>query len=472
MEKVVIFGAGSFGLKVYNNIKFEYEVQYFCDNDMSKWESSICGIKVISPEQLKLLGKDIKIIVASTYYYDIIEQLVRMNMHNIWYISYNNNIIQKYDNIELNFNNYTYIIKKEFNSYENKIKKVLFVQDSQCIRTYKIAKVLNENGIEVDIAYLSAHPVTRYNQLNLPYTKIFKINNVDEFINFINNSDYDIIHSSNEPDFLTSLLTRTNKAVIHDCHDMMSLRGDISYSDIINEYIANKYSDGNIYIDYPIKDYAVKKFGIGTKPILVLNNYTLKNQRPKKYFRKLSENDGEIHCVYEGGLSNDTRLHRYLEDKFMQLAKEKIHVHFYTVNEEEYYENLDNKNKYIHWEKVCSPNHLIEEMTKYDVGLVFHNVNIRNRKFLSSTFPNKIFEYLNAGIPVAVEKLPILLKFVEETKCGKVVDFKSNLYNQINNIKNIKIAKDFVETKKFTMEDQFEKILYFYNEVANKKYYE
>lgn len=89
MEKVVIFGAGSFGLKVYNNIKFEYEVQYFCDNDMSKWESSICGIKVISPEQLKLLGKDIKIIVASTYYYDIIEQLVRMNMHNIWYISYN-----------------------------------------------------------------------------------------------------------------------------------------------------------------------------------------------------------------------------------------------------------------------------------------------------------------------------------------------------------------------------------------------
>lgn len=62
---------------------------------------------------------------------------------------------------------------------------------------------------------------------------------------------------------------------------MMSLRGDISNSDIIHEYMANKYSAGNIYVDYPIKNYAVDKFNIKNKPILVLNNFTLEEQRPK-----------------------------------------------------------------------------------------------------------------------------------------------------------------------------------------------
>lgn len=36
-KRVVIFGAGGTGQRVYNSIKNEMNVQFFVDNDSSKW---------------------------------------------------------------------------------------------------------------------------------------------------------------------------------------------------------------------------------------------------------------------------------------------------------------------------------------------------------------------------------------------------------------------------------------------------
>ncbi|MCS4522905.1 glycosyltransferase family 4 protein [Clostridium botulinum] len=160
----------------------------------------------------------------------------------------------------------------------------MFVQDAQCIRTYKISKVLQEMGIQVDIAYLKSHPSIAYKGLKLAYTNIIRIKDMNSFLNFVNESDYDIIHSSNEPDYLTCLLTKSNKPIVHDCHDLMSLRGDISNDELVHEFVANKFSHGNMYVDYSVKNYAMKKFDLDeSKPILVLNNYTLREQKPKNF---------------------------------------------------------------------------------------------------------------------------------------------------------------------------------------------
>lgn len=468
MEKAIIFGAGSFGVSCYEKLKKDFCIEYFCDNDKNKWGNNIKGIKVISPKELNLF-KGHLIIVASTYYLEIIEQLIKMDLSSIAYITLGNSFLQYINDKELNFNNYSYLSQDSNNlkcNY-NKVNKILFVQVSQCIRTYKIALVLKNKGIQVDIAYLDKHPELTYKNLNLPYTNIIKIKDLDDFIHFLNESDYDIIHSSNEPDYLTNILIKSNKPVVHDSHDMMSLRGDISNSDIIHEYMANKYSAGNIYVDYPIKNYAVDKFNIKDKPILVLNNFTLEEQQPKKYFNKLSEEDGAIHCVYEGGLVSDKNSHRFLEEKFLKLANNNIHVHFYTVNESEYYEELNNKHKYIHWEGVCPPNKLVEDMTKYDVGLVILNITFRNRMFLSTTFPNKVFEYLNSSLPIAVDDLSILSKFVNETKTGASIKFDDNIYEQIKKIKKTNISNDFLQKHRFTTNSHIYEILNFYNQVVS-----
>ncbi len=55
------------------------------------------------------------------------------------------------------------------------------------------------------------------------------------------------------------------------------------------------------------------------------------------------------------------------------------------------------------------------------MGLVILNITLKNKNFLETTFPNKVFEYFNSSLPIAVDNLPILSKFVNETKSGKVI---------------------------------------------------
>ncbi|ABS35561.1 capsular biosynthesis protein [Clostridium botulinum] len=468
MYKTIIFGCGSFGERVYNNLKEDYDIQYFCDNDKNKWGKNFCDKKVISPKQLLELGNDIHVIVASTYYKEIIGQLLEMKIKNIEYYTEANSFLNKINYEDFKFDSYSYLDNNYFSCSKNLIKKVLFVQDAQCIRTYKISKVLQEMGIQVDIAYLKSHPSIAYKGLKLAYTNIIRIKDMNSFLNFVNESDYDIIHSSNEPDYLTCLLTKSNKPIVHDCHDLMSLRGDISNDELVHEFVANKFSHGNMYVDYSVKNYAMKKFDLDeSKPILVLNNYTLREQKPKNFLKKLSEIDGEIHCVYQGGMSSDSSNHRCIEDKLLKLAKHKIHVHFYTLNYSEYYEKIALKSNYIHWEGTREPYELIQEMTQYDVGLVIFNVNFRNKYFLSSAFPNKMIEYLNSGLPLLVEDLPTLKKFVKETGCGDIIDFSLDINRQIENIKNLHISDDFLENNQFIMEKQTNNIINFYNKVIN-----
>ncbi|KEI97155.1 capsular biosynthesis protein [Clostridium botulinum A2B7 92] len=466
MDKIIIFGCGSFGERVYNNLKEDYDIEYFCDNNKDRWGKKFCGKKIISPEKLIEMQNNIQVIVASTYYKEILEQLLKMGIKNIQYYTETNSFLNKMNYDDFKFDSYNYLDNNYFKYNKNEIKKILFVQDAQCIRTYKIAKVIESKGIQVDIAYLRSHPSIAYKGLKLPYTNIIRIKDLNSLVNFVNESDYDVIHSSNEPDYLTSFLTKCNKPIVHDCHDLMSLRGDISNDELIHEFIANKFSEGNIYVDYSVKNYAVEKFNLDkNKPVLVLNNYTLREQKPKTFFKKLSEIDGEVHCVYQGGLSNNPTNHRCIEDKFFKLAKEKIHVHFYTLSYDKHYEEIASKSDYIHWEGNREPYELIQEMTQYNIGLVIFNVNFRNKYFLSSAFPNKMIEYLNSGLPLLVEDLPTLKKFVQETGCGDVIDFNSDINIQMNKIKNIYLEENFLENNKFVMEEQANNIINFYNEV-------
>ena len=119
----------------------------------------------------------------------------------------------------------------------------------------------------------------------------------------------------------------------------------------------------------------------------------------------------------------------------------------------------------MHWEGTLSPNTLVEELTKYNVDLVFLNVNTTNRMFLSSTFPNKVFEYLGAGLPLAIEDLPILKKFVRETGTGEIIDFTKDIKKQIEGVKEIKIDKNILEKNGFLMEHHSSRLIEFYNKV-------
>ncbi len=75
--QVVIFGCGRYGYLACQWLeKRQYSVLSFMDNSSELWGKRINGILIRNPEEIPLLGKHVKYLVASTLYYqDIVKQL-------------------------------------------------------------------------------------------------------------------------------------------------------------------------------------------------------------------------------------------------------------------------------------------------------------------------------------------------------------------------------------------------------------
>ncbi|NFR87446.1 MULTISPECIES: hypothetical protein [unclassified Clostridium] len=79
-EDIIIFGASTRGVYVFNKLKDIYNIIAFADNDCKKWGKEIQGIKIINPKKLNYYGK--KIFIASEYNEEIKAQLKEMNINN------------------------------------------------------------------------------------------------------------------------------------------------------------------------------------------------------------------------------------------------------------------------------------------------------------------------------------------------------------------------------------------------------
>lgn len=455
--KVVIWGTGSMGEKVYNKLKFDYEIIGFCDSNSKKWNKLFLEKEIFSPIKCKEMNVDV--IIASDFYEEIIDTMIDIgfDVERIGYVSSKTYLVQK---LSCKLNVETEVKKRT-------IKRILFVQSVPGIRIAKIAMVLKEKGISSDIAYL--HKSLKMTGMGMkPYEKIIAINDISNFVQYVNSENYDLVFSANEPDYFTNLLLETNKKVIHDTADMMSLRADVTIEQLMHEYIANRRSHANMYVTELVKNIAYDKFSISYKKCFILNNYVLKSMKPKKYLKKLSDVDSEIHCVYEGGIIDDSRHHRYYEVLFKKIADTGIHVHFYSAfDNSSYCEQLAQIHPYIHYERTLEYEKLQTELTKYDIGLVLLNITKRNNTFLQTTFPNKIFEYLFAALPVAVSHIDSMVDFVHKYQVGDCLDFDKDIKKQLSEIRKIKINHDFLEKNHLTMDDYTDDIICFLENVVN-----
>ena len=77
-------------------------------------------------------------------------------------------------------------------------------------------------------------------------------------------------------------------------------------------------------------------------------------------------------------------------------------------------EHLQNR---VHFLPPVAADRLVESLAGFDVGLIpYRATSLNNRLCL----PNKIFEYLQAGLALAVSALPEMERVVKETKAGEV----------------------------------------------------
>ena len=88
-NKIIIFGAGSYGKMVYRMLKDKGVVNKliaFCDNDRQKYGDSIYGLEVLGYEAAKRDYPNCIFVIASTYYTEIENQLKKLCEKNYYTI--------------------------------------------------------------------------------------------------------------------------------------------------------------------------------------------------------------------------------------------------------------------------------------------------------------------------------------------------------------------------------------------------
>jgi len=475
VDDAIIYGCGEQGKKTYRSYRDLFNIINFADGNEKLHDTQLFGINIISPNDLvkKIACGNITLIIASMYYKDILSDLDKagadLGFGKVYFTSGKTMLLNKYNHInDLTYGDYEFK-KYKCLSEKQKIKKVLFVQDSECARTSKISSCVRKKGIHVSLAYMN-DPSGSYSSAHDRYDTVYRILDFDEFIKMVSLSDYDIVHSSNAPDYLTVLLLNSNKPVVHDCHDMMSVCYDIDSSQHVEEYISQKFCAGNLYTTEIFEKFAVRKYNLSGKPTISIPNSITKSLKPKREYDKLSNKTGALHCVYAGTIQtdNDMERARCFDDIFIKIAGQKIHIHIYPQKMGaigiEYLSRLERLSPYIHNEGNFEYNALMEQLTQYDVGLCYFNVTVASEFVISLASANKMYEYVHAGLPIAVNDIPGHRDFIDKYKCGMTLDLGGDIAKQISAIKSIRISHTLLEDNGLLMEQQIEKLLCFYQD--------
>ena len=150
---------------------------------------------------------------------------------------------------------------------------------------------------------------------------------------------------------------------------------------------------------------------------------------------KLSKKDQKIHVAYLGGITfqGKTTVY-YLIDIFIALLKNPniiIHIYPSTSDNLDAYSCLDPKRVVVN--RRTSPLAAVEAIACCDVGLCIFNPAIWSNHLCESSLPNKLFDYISAGLPILAHKsMPNIVEIVTNYNIGFVYEGKSLDFNNLS----------------------------------------
>jgi len=337
---------------------------------------------------------------------------------------------------------------------------ILYVQYYPNIRTSRIASVIKDLECEVAIAYYKE--THQKGTIEVFGGNQYCFSTYKELIDLVNNSEFDVVQVANRS--FATLLVHTNKKILLDVQDMFSLYKNLHSTELSDEYIENSFCDGAIYTHCRVRDIAVEKYEIDASRTHIVENLPLESSLITERKEKLSKKDGEIHVVYEGDISFFDSRERDFYDYWRKLAEIGVHVHIYSalIRYPKIIQLIE-ENTYVHYEGNLSSADLALEMTKYDCGwMMFNNEEGIGNIHLNYCSTNKLYEYLNAGLPVIIGDSKCHRGFIDKYNCGGELNFECDLISQLKKIASMKISVNFIEKNGLTMDRQAIDILNFY----------
>lgn len=236
-----------------------------------------------------------------------------------------------------------------------------------------------------------------------------------------------LIHSHNLPDSLTVLALEVADGavpVIHDVHDLQSLRRT-PYEDGFDdpqdpaalESAAVEGCAALVAVSQEMLDEIDARHQTPTRRLLFANYALERDLAPAGPARP--DRDGPPRIVYQGSLSANGS-HYDLRHHFVAIARAGLPIDVFPNRDVPEYRALAERTPGLRVLGTLEPAALLKELPAYDVGLAAFNTGL-NAAHLDTALPNKAFEYLASGLPLAVGPHRALMRLVSEQAVGVVV---------------------------------------------------
>lgn len=225
-------------------------------------------------------------------------------------------------------------------------------------------------------------------------------------------SQVDVVHAH---DFDTlpaawSVARRLNARLVYDAHEVYTdqepdpPRVHRAVVSMVERHLARR-ADAVVTVNEPIAEVLERRFRLRERPLVVLNCPRLVDAGPAQL------HDGPLRVVYQGAMGPG----RYLEDLLdaaaaapgIELTLRVAGSDVDGLDAEVRDRGLEGRVRVV---PPVAPDVLVESLAGFDVGLVINRPVTLNDELV---LPNKLFEYLMAGLAVVVPDLCALAPVVE-----------------------------------------------------------
>ena len=312
---------------------------------------------------------------------------------------------------------------------------IVFVSNHACGRTAKMAMSL------LDRNHIVHHIATKIPHAHEYLTTFSFVLGLDQYTNAIKlyAKDADIFHVHNEPSwFVTLIKEHTDVPVIIDVHDSFVSRvteeemldsldtGKKAFRATADERNNFQAADGLVFPSEPFGKMIIDEYRL-KQPSLVLPSYV--------YSKEYQYGGGAWYggLVYQGRVDLKEEIEskelmkgfKYCdyEELAKELTKKDILFHLYAVRSDDAFLDKYKDTAIVHGGKPYST--LIQNLMQHDWGLVG---NLFYTPQWEVAFPNKLFEYMAASVPIVA---------MNATECGRFVK-KHELGIEVSSVQELK----------------------------------
>jgi MoaA/NifB/PqqE/SkfB family radical SAM enzyme len=272
-KKNILFGAGQLGkLALYSLKQKKLNIDYFCDNDITKQGKKFHGIEVISFEDLNRIKSKKNVFISNIYVEEILSQLSKINDKVIFdcvdlfqETDFKNFDTNEEKNHDPAFNHKTIDVKRVVNGYERKIETAINYSEEKLILSHIDISITEKCSMKCkDCANLMQYyPNAKNSDTDQLIESLKKLLNTIHHVNevrvlggepFMNKDFHKIVKFVCELDNIGSVIIYSNATIAPKKENLECLKHDKVKVDITNygelsknhENMINSFKDNSI----------------------------------------------------------------------------------------------------------------------------------------------------------------------------------------------------------------------------------